>query len=300
MADWKFERVAGPYGAVAEGPAWDGRYLYFTLIEHNLIMRFDPASGACSQWATETSRTNGLMFSPEGVLYGCSIAKQAIVRFDSSGNLAVVADKFGGRRLNTPNDLAIDGHGNLWFSNPWNGIITEPGQQRGLEDESILRFELIENTLKPGSMVRAAADTSNPNGLLITPDESILYVSQCDYELDKPRELRAYPIRSDRSLGPYIVLHAFGGDHRGAHRAVDGMCLDVEGNIIAAAGWNESGPGPMIYVFSPAGRVLETHPCEKPTNCTFGDKDLQSLYVTTSSGSLLRARTQRQGWNIYP
>ena len=79
------------------------------------------------------------------------------------------------------------------------------------------------------------------------------------------------------------------------------MCLDTDGNIVATAGFEQSGPGPMIYVFAPSGRVIETHPIpeDRPTNCTFGDSDLRTLYVT-AGGSLYRARTDRQGLLLYP
>ena len=101
------------------------------------------------------------------------------------------------------------------------------------------------------------------------------------------RELRAYPLQDDDTLGVYAVLHTFGQDTR-VHRGIDGMCLDTDGNIIATAGWRAAGPGPMIYVFAPSGRVLETHPVpvDMPSNCTFGDADLSTLYVTTSGGHL--------------
>ena len=81
------------------------------------------------------------------------------------------------------------------------------------------------------------------------------------------------------------------------------MCLDSEGNILACAGWDRSGPGPMIYIFSPQGQVLETHPVPgaQPTNCAYGDTDLGTLYVTTSNGHLYRVRnTERKGWAVYP
>ena len=79
------------------------------------------------------------------------------------------------------------------------------------------------------------------------------------------------------------------------------MCWDSDGDIIATAGWEESGPGPMLYVFAPNGRVLETHPLptDQPTNCTFGDPDLQTLYVT-AGGCLFRTRPGRKGYLIYP
>lgn len=301
--DWNFELVAGPYGSVAEGPAWDGKYLYFTVIEKELIVRYDPDTGSCTEWSKKSARANGLMFDAQGTLFGCSVSEQAIVRFDANGGKCIVADRLDGQRLNTPNDLAIDSKGRIWFTNPWNPGVATPEQRQEMADEPVLRADPQRDG--SWSVVRAASDTSNPNGILVSADERTLYVSQCDYGFDRPRELRAYPIREDGSLGPYVVLHTFGQDYRGIHRAIDGMCLDEEGNIVATAGWVESGPGPMIYVFSPSGRVLETHPCEKPSNCTFGDRDLRTLYVTTGgrspdAGKLFRVRTNRRGWNLYP
>ena len=80
------------------------------------------------------------------------------------------------------------------------------------------------------------------------------------------------------------------------------MCLDAEGNVVACAGSEGLGPGPMAYVFSPEGRVLETHPLPtEATNCAFGDPDLQTFYVTTESGYLYRSRNAgRQGWVPFP
>ncbi len=80
------------------------------------------------------------------------------------------------------------------------------------------------------------------------------------------------------------------------------MCLDRDGNIVATNGWEVSGPGPMITVFAPNGRVLETHPvpADRPTNCTFGGPELTTLFVTAGSGEVFRAETKRKGWLIYP
>ena len=94
----------------------------------------------------------------------------------------------------------------------------------------------------------------------MSPDERSLYIIQTDPSPDGVRELRSYPINEDGSLGQYTVLNQFGQDHRGPQRGIDGMCLDSEGNIVGAAGNFLSGPGPMIYVWTPQGRVLETYP----------------------------------------
>ena len=144
---------------------------------------------------------------------------------------------------------------------------------------------------------RVTFDTTRPNGLLFSLDHSVLYVAQSGRNADELRQLRAYPVNDDGSLGEMTVLHDFG-----AHRGIDGMCLDTEGNVIATAGWDQGGPGSSIYVFAPDGKVLERHdvPVANPTNCTFGGDDLSTLYVTNIGGYLLRVETDRRGRLHYP
>jgi gluconolactonase len=134
--------------------------------------------------------------------------------------------------------------------------------------------------------------------IALSPDDKIVYLSENGSGQDQ-RELRAYPIDEDGNLGTYTLLHTFGSDHRGPHRGVSGMCIDLEGNIIACAGGEKSGPGAMIYVFAPSGRVIETHPMPaRPTKCAFGDENLKTLYVTTEGGHLYRVRDcGRQGFS---
>jgi gluconolactonase len=109
---------------------------------------------------------------------------------------------------------------------------------------------------------RVTEDTTRPNGLLFSLDFQILYVAQSGRLPEEKRQLRAYPVNSDGSLGDHEVKHDFG-----EYRGIDGMVLDADGNIVATAGYN-GGPGPMIYVFSASGEVLETHPTpfDRPTN----------------------------------
>jgi len=287
---WKFELVAGPF-AFTEGPAWDGEALLFADISTSRVMRHDPKSGRTEVFLSGTNEANGLMLDRDGRLYACEGGGRAVMRYGKDGSRTVIADRFEGKRLNSPNDLAIDTLGRIWFTDPRYG---EDRDDMELDHESVFRLE----PQADGAWLikRVTFDTTRPNGLLVTPDRKTLYVAQSEYGEDRKRELRAYPIREDDTLGEHEVLHNFY-----PHRGIDGMCPDTEGNIVATAGWTQSGPGPMIYVFAPSGRVLETHPMPvNPTNCTFGDEDLQTLYVTTASGELYRARTERKGWHIYP
>jgi gluconolactonase len=106
-------------------------------------------------------------------------------------------------------------------------------------------------------------------------------------------------VREDASVGPYETLFAFGADHRGVHRGVEGLALDSDGNLVACAGSRQCGPGPLVYVIAPSGAVLESHalPCDLPMRCAFGDSGLASLYVTSGDGNLYRARASgRRGF----
>ena len=300
---WEWESIAGPFNRLTEGPVWDGSRLLFTHIPTSRIMSYDPVSGDCSIYRENTNHTNGLAFDVNGNLYGCCSGGRAIVRFEQDGSTTAIVDSLDGVKLNTPNDLAIDRRGRIWFSNPWNDINIDPSEKPNMEERDILRAD----PQSDGSWVcrRMTYDVTGSNGLLISPDQLNLYMIQTEADLWGLRELRSYPILDDGSLGRYIVLHQFGNDHRGPQRGIDGMCLDSKGNILATAGSWGSGPGPMIYIWSPTGRLIQTHPMpvgvDMPTNCTFGDFDQATLYVTTLGGHLLRVRnTGRRGWNLWP
>lgn len=289
---WAFEQIAGPY-SLTEGPAWDGSGLIFTDINTSRIMRWDATSGQTSVWREGTNRANGLMFDKTGQLYGCEQGTRRIVRYERDGGVAAIADRFEGRRLNSPNDLAIDPRGRIWFTDPRYG---DDRVDMELTHESVYRLDPPATPNGAWSIHRATHDTTRPNGLLISHDGATLYVAQSSYVPTEPRELRAYPIGED-GAGRYEVLHSFG-----PHRGIDGMTLDDEGNVIATCGWEVSGPGPMITVFAPNGRVLETHPvpCKRPTNCTFGEDDMRTLFVTSIDGFVYRTRTDHRGKPWWP
>lgn len=279
MLDWNFEVVAGPFG-FTEGPAWDGRRLYFSDIPSSRVLCFDPSTGEVSTRAENTGEGNGLVVDRLGRLFGCQGTGRRVVWYREDGSIGVVADQFEGKRLNSPNDLVVDSLGRIWFTDPRYGDFRDDME---LDHESVFRCT-------PGSnggweIERVTFDTTRPNGLLLSPCETRLYVAQSEYGVGKARELRCYPVREDGSLGPFEVLHNFY-----PHRGIDGMCLAEDGTIVATAGWQESGPGPMLYRFSPTGRVLATHPVQfdRPTNCAWGGPDLTDLYVTIATGHLLR------------
>jgi gluconolactonase len=289
---WHFERLTQEPIGLTEGPAWDGSGLLFTNIPNSRILRYVPGEADFSEYQTGTNHANGLILDAEGRLYACEGGGRRIVRYEADHSVTVICDNFEGKRLNSPNDLAVDAAGRIWFTDPRYG---DNRADMELDHESVYRLDPQADG--SWSVTRMTYDTTAPNGLLVAPDMKTLYVAQSKYGDGQKRELRAYPILDDGSLGEYAVLHNFY-----PHRGIDGMCFDSEGNIVATAGWEISGPGGMIYVFAPNGRVLETHPVpvDRPTNCTFGGADLRTLYVTSIDGQLLVAETERQGWLIYP
>ena len=289
--NWHFETVA-KLETITEGPAWDGTGLYYTNIANNQIMRFDPATGQAVTVRTGTNAANGLILGKDGKLYACEGGGRRMVCYspiagDESTGVTVLCDNFEGKRLNSPNDLAIDSQGRIWFTDPRYGDFRDDME---LDHESV--FRLDPQADGSWSCTRMTFDTTSPNGLLLAPDEKTLYVAESKYGDGQRRELRAYPILANGTLGPHEVLHNFY-----PHRGIDGMCWDAEGHIVATAGWEVSGPGGMIYLFETNGRVVETHPvpANRPTNCIFGGADLSTLYVTAIDGHLLSAATNRRG-----
>jgi gluconolactonase len=294
---WEFELVAGPYGSPVDGPCWDGQGLLFTQLllpaasPDNRILRYDPETKEVSDFRRWTYRVMGLAFSPDGILYGCQSTSRRIVRFDPDGSTWAMSHKVDGEYHNEPKELVVDSRGRIWFCDPHAPI---PGTRAQFASRvpyaAILRMEAPAN--RDSTIRRMTFDTCAPSAVLLSRDERILYVSENSSVAVGKRELRAYPVLTDGTLGAYRVLVTFGVDARGVHCGIRGMCLDSEGNIIACAGGKQSGPGPMIYVLSPEGRILETAlvPEGEPTNCAVGDPDLGAIYVTTSDGRLYRAR----------
>lgn len=286
---WKFENAAPVIGSITEGNAWNGELMLYSNIIMNRIMTYDPDTRLVEVWRENTEGTNGLNFDSEGRLFGCAGDGRRIVRFDPKGDMVTIADRLEGRRINGPNDLAIMPSGSIYFSDR----VGDTNPEVGIRFSAIISAEPQDDGTY--TAVRRTFDSSMPNGLLFSSDYKTLYVAQSDYRVSEKRQLRAYPVNNDGSLGHCEVLHDFG-----PHRGIDGMTLSSEGNIVACTGWEISGPGGMITVFDPKGRIIETHPtpAERPTNCTFVGED---LYVSSIEGHLLVARnTGMTGYLLWP
>ena len=291
MTDWNWQLVT-VQDSLTEGPAWNGKELLYSHIDANLTRCYDPQNDADTIWRQNTNAANGMVFDRHGHLYACEGGGRRIVRYIKDQPTQVIVDNFEGNIFNEPNDLAIDTLGRIWFSDPNYG-----GRPTQLTHESVYRADpLADGSWQP---TRVSFDTFRPNGVLLSKDEKILYVAESTYALDKQRQLRAYPIQEDGNLGAFYLIHDFGEG-----RGVDGMCLTEEGYIVATAGYQLRGPGPMIYIFAPDGNIISTHPApaDRPTNCTFAPGlSHDNLYVTFGGGQVyVVSNTTLRGHLAYP
>lgn len=291
---WTFEQVVEPFETpgdipdVTEGPVWTGEAVVFSDIPNSRIHRYDFDTGECTTYREDTNLGNGLKFGPEGHLYACEQAAHRVVRYEPDDEVTVVASKYDGVRLNAPNDLAFDTGGSCWFTDPYYG---PDASQLELGHRSVYRADPVDTG--EWDLVRVVDDTTNPNGILLSPDDDRLYVAELMPGEDGNRELRAYDVDETGDVGSFDVLYDFA-----PHAGIDGMCLDQDGNIVGAAGSEDGGPGPSIYIIDPDGSLVARHdyPGPRPTNCAFGGDDLRTLFVTGFESGLHRTRTDRRGY----
>ncbi|MDE0597056.1 MAG: SMP-30/gluconolactonase/LRE family protein [Roseibacillus sp.] len=279
--------------AFTEGPAWHSSgNVYFNDISNNRIVRRDPL-GNLHTFRTPSGRANGLLFDRQGRLLACEGGGEGgnrrVTRTETDGTITVMADRFEGGSLNSPNDLAVDSKGRIYFSDPRYGDRTDLEQfdKDGREIEGVYRIDA------PGKITRIIIhQVHRPNGLLVSADDKFLFVADNVNDgpsrgLGGPRKLWRFDLNSDGSIDSKSrkLLFDWGSD-----RGPDGMALDSKGRIFATAGFNFPKP-PVetsnkykagVYVFSPEGTLLETIPipADMITNCTFGGDDLCTLFVT--------------------
>ena len=290
---WTFDVVHGPLNRPLGGLAWDGAQMLFSDVNNSTLLAYSPENGSTAVRRKYTNRVNGIAFGADGALYGCQEGSRRVIRMLADGSAAPTTTQFRGRPHNHPNLLVVDRKGDIWFSDCHHHALASGPQVFPLLDhQSVLRLGIGPRPHSHWHIDRMTFDTLSPRGVALSPDEKTLYVAETNNEHGGVRELRAYPVLEDHVLGSPVVLHTFGADRRGVHRGIEGLCVDADGHILACSGWNRSGPGPMISVFAPSGAMVASHPLpvDVPMNCAFGDQGLGSLYVTTASGHLLRAR----------
>src|SRR5262245_45896735 len=270
-------------GEFTEGPAHgpDG-CIYFSDIG-NRILKFDSTTGKTTTYRQPSGRANGLDFDPQGRLVACEGAnsggQRRVTRTEKDGTIRVLADKWQGKRFNSPNDLTIDTKGRIYFTDP--RYVGD--EKREIDTESVYRID------PDGTVSQIIKDVQKPNGIILSPDMQTLYLA--DSHPKGRRVLLAYSLKADGTVGEGKVLHDFGTD-----RGIDGMCVDVRGNLYATAG---QGKTAGVSIFTAQGKKVGFIPTpETPTNCVFGGLDRRMLYITAGR-SLYRIHLTVEGFAVY-
>jgi gluconolactonase len=231
-----------------------------------------------------------MRFDARGRLLACcgEDGARAVVRYDKDGKKTVLADRYNGKRLTAPNDLCIDRQGRIYFTDPCYGRRPKDGQEK----YAVYRIDAKDGEPVLNQLTRVIDDVDTPNGIALSPDQKTLYVADNAARKYGPHTLVAYDIAVDGTCKRRAVLHDFK-----EHRGIDGMVVDTAGNIYATA---ESGERTGVYIFSPTGKQLGfIRTPETATNCTFGDKDLKTLYITAGT-SVYKIRLNATGLLAYP
>lgn len=259
------------------------------------VMKFDPANGQIGVFCPDSGMGNGLMFTRDGRLIGCCASPmgghRALVEIKPDGKVAVLAGRFEGKRLNSPNDLDIDREGRVYFTDP---------KYVGPEEMELDRFHVFRYDLADGSLRIATSAITKPNGIALSPDQKTIYVAETDNgstkaDIEKGGKpgrmtLNTFSVDAKGELGEKRVIVDFGNQ-----TGIDGMAVDTAGRIYAAV---RSDARFGIVVFSPEGSELAyVKTPALPTNCCFGTgAEIGRLYIT-AGGGLYRIKTSATGYH---
>ena len=257
-----------------EGPAWfaAGRYLIWSDIPNNRMMRWDETDGSVSVFRAPSNNSNGNTVDRQGRLVTCEHLTRRVTRTEHDGSISVLVDRFEGKRLNSPNDVVVHSDGSIWFTDPTYGILTDYEGDRTEPELSGCHVYRIDPL--SGKLTRMTDDFLKPNGLAFSPDEQQLYIADtgASHQPGGPAHIRRFDVNPDSSLSGGEVFAECGNGF------FDGFRLDREGRI-----WTSAFDG--VHCYHPDGTLLgKIRIPEIVANLTFGGAKRNRLFIcgTTS------------------
>ena len=247
-----------------EGPVYVavGDYVLWSDIPNDRVMRWSRADG-CSVHLQPAGYHNGHYLDRQGRLVNCEHGERRISRTEADGTVVTLADRYRGKRLNSPNDLVVKSDGTIWFTDPPYGILTD---REGHESESELGANhVFRLDPKSGDLSIVSDEMDRPNGICFSPDESLLYVA----DTGEPRDIRVFDVIDGDGLANNRVFATV------RPGVADGFRVDTEGNLFTSA-WDG------VQVYSPGGELLGKIlvPEDRTANCAFGGPDKSRLFIT--------------------
>ena len=259
----------------AEGPVWfgDGRFLLWSDIPNNRLMRWDEETGAVSVFRQPAHNSNGNTRDRQGRLLTCEHLTRRVTRTEYDGTITVLADRFDGKPLNSPNDIVCKSDHSIWFTDPPFGVL-------GFYEGEIAKAELPTNVYRWDPLTKqlavVAGDIARPNGLAFSPDESKLYLIEAGVA---PRVIRVYDVVENgtrlANARPFLTAEPNG--------TPDGLRVDLDGNLWC--GWGMGAEGlDGVAIFSPAGKPIGRIDLpERCANVCFGGKHRNRLFMAGST-----------------
>jgi gluconolactonase len=269
----------------SEGPVYfgDGRYVLWSDIPNNRIMRWDEASGATSVFRQPSNNANGNTRDRQGRLVTCEHDARRVTRTEYDGAITVICDLYQGKRLNSPNDVVVKRDGSIWFTDPQFGIL---GYYEGHLDTPELPMNVYRVDGQTGEATVVADGIMAPNGLAFSPDEQKLYIVESRSE---PRRILVHDVVGDgrRLANRKVLIDA------GPHGTPDGFRCDIDGNLWCGWGMTDALDG--VRIFNPAGDPIGHIALpERCANLCFGGRHRNRL-VMAASHSLYSLYVNTQG-----
>ncbi|MFM8187963.1 MAG: SMP-30/gluconolactonase/LRE family protein [Pirellula sp.] len=261
-----------------EGPVWldQKKILVFSDIPNSKLMQWNPQQGLSEY--RDSKQANGNIVDQQGRILSCQHEARNVIRIENDGSQSVLAERYEGKRFNSPNDLALRTDGTLWFTDPPWGLVGE----HEIPGHWVYRLELATGKIEP-----VVKDLAMPNGIVFSPDEKRLYIADTgghprhpDPSFHRlPPSIRCYQITQEGRLGPKLFE---------IEASSDGMSMDIHGNLYATH-------ADQVNIYNADGKFIESIGVpEGPANVCFGGQDYKTLFITART-SLYSVQMQVAG-----